>query len=107
MSGYLRSITVKTKFDGDDVTVVLAPLQMSDAVKLRSVATGDGAAISAAFSDILSRQLVSIDGLKDAGGNAVSKDEFLGSAYFARLVTEVGSELFRHATPANPTQPAP
>lgn len=106
MSNYLRQVVFKTQFDGDEVTLVMNPLPMADALRLRSTPQTQEAVVTA-FADILGRQLVSVAGLRAADGTDIPKEELLRDAYFTSLVTDAGSELFRHAMPQNPKQPAP
>ena len=99
MSQYLRSIVYKGTFDGDEVEVVLRPLQFKDAIKFQGKS---GTEVGALITDLLVDYVQEVRGLKTADGSSVTREELLGSSYFAPLLINVGLELVQRASVANP-----
>jgi len=99
VSSYLRSIVYKGSFDGDEVEVVLRPLQFKDAIKFRGM---DNEAVPGALMDLLPEYLTEVKGLRAADGSVVTREELLGAAYFAPLLAAAGMELIQHAVIKNP-----
>lgn len=104
MSQYLRSIVYKSTFDGDEVEVVLRPLQFKDALKFRGL---DSEAVASALMEILPGYVQEVRGLRAADGTAVTLAELLNSSYFTPLLVNVGLELVTRAAISNPLPPAP
>jgi hypothetical protein len=102
MSGYVRNIEIKTKFDGRDITVMVTPLLRADLFKLQAlIESGDQAGVFTQYADDLVKYVKSAD-VVDASGVAVPTEEWCASAYFIPLVTAVMSAHMGGATPANP-----
>lgn len=118
MSKYLPKIEHRTKFQGDDVVAVLEPLErgqfiqvstaLDKAQKLRQmIQTASAKAeqpdrtqvdsmvaeVSATSIEVLTRNLVSITGVKDNDGNAVTKEVILSKVFFMELVNELFDRL--------------
>lgn len=110
MSRYVAQITFSTKFDGDDVTAVLNPLQYGDLVKIDGLTAKkdkitDMEAVEL-YVDIVPKYLVEVKGLKDAAGNPVAKEVVGTNAYFTQLLVEFGTQLLLAARPGDPSGPA-
>lgn len=108
MSGYVKSHEFQLTFDGDTVTVRARPIEQGDLFRLRAVAVRGRAEADTtpemmeAMTTLVKKSVESIAGLYDAGGNPVTIEEVTSVAYFATLVAQIGSEIFRRAQPANP-----
>lgn len=117
MSKYVKSIRVETQFEGDTVVAVFRPMDYPTALKFQSlvekaptvvVTDDDGrqretvqptAEMADFFRDATAAHLESLTGLKDANGEAVSKDEVLQGAYFISLVTTLASAWAERSSP--------
>lgn len=108
MSGYVKSHEFQLTFDGDTVTVRARPIEQGDLFRLRAVAVRGRAEADTtpemmeAMTTLVKKSVESIAGLYDAAGNPVTIEEVTSVAYFATLVAQIGSEIFRRAQPANP-----
>lgn len=105
MSGYLRNIVHKQEFDGDEVVLTMTPVTLGETLSMQGKVTETE--VAEALVPMVERHLVTLSGLKAADGTDVSKEEFLRSAYFTRLVVAAGVELLTNANPRNPKSPAP
>jgi len=120
VSGYLKNVTVKTVFDGDNVTAVLKPISFMDRLRIEDALPSreDSKEVQAAkrkaarewlgreVNQILAPYLVSVDGLRDAEGAPVAKESVLLDGYFAGLVSTIYQEWFSQRAPKDPKVPA-
>ena len=103
MSRYVREITVKRKYGDDDITVVLKPMKFGDLLTLQSKGNAEGeTSMLAAFTEMLPRYVISLEGAKDSAGQSISLDD-LGDAYWARLIGEWMVAVVEAATVEVPT----
>ncbi|HEX7012332.1 MAG TPA: hypothetical protein VF161_06290 [Steroidobacteraceae bacterium] len=101
MSAYLPQIEYTTKYENDDVSVKMTPLDRGSWLKLvPALETVRGAqsteqtiAVYETACQILEKHLESITGLRDRAGNAISKDVVLSHVYFVDLVNELFAKL--------------
>ena len=100
MSGYLRNVIYTGQFDGDTVTVVMRPLELGDALKLRQL-PADSDQVSV-LAELLSRYVLSVSGLRANDGTEVTKEEMLAGSYFAQLMANAAMELLNSASPKSP-----
>lgn len=102
MSGYVRNIEVKTKFDGREVSVMLTPLLRSDLFALQAlIEAKDNAGVFTHYSEKLPGYVKSHDVI-DAAGAVVPTEEWCASAYFIPMVTAVMTAHMEKAVPSNP-----
>lgn len=104
MSGFVRDIIVKRKFQNDDVTVVLGPAKFGDMLSfgeldLSALKSSDMAPLILKMKGYVK----TLDGLKANDASAVNIDEFFEVAYFIDLLTDVLGEWIDKATPADPS----
>lgn len=104
MSSYVPSWEYKTTFQGDEIRVTLKPLSRMTALRFASldVEDGIGRGAMALYEDAVRESVQAFAGLKDANGQDVALDQVLRDAYFTELVFDLGAELVRKASPANP-----
>jgi len=120
VSGYLKNVTVRTVFDGDNVTAVLRPISFLDRLRIEGElpSRDDSPEVQkrkrAAAMELLSREipqilnpyLLSVDGLRDAEGVSVSKETVLQDGYFMSLLASIYQEWFSQRAPKDPKVPA-
>lgn len=104
MSKYVPSWEYKTTFQGDEVRITLKPLSRITALRFAGLNTdsGIGADTMALYEDAVRESVQTFSGLKDANGQDVTLDLVLRDAFFTELVFDIGAELVRKASPANP-----
>lgn len=104
MSKYVPQWEFKTTFEGDEIRVTLKPLSRMGALRFADldIEGGVSQATMALYEDVVRESVQSFAGLRDGEGNAVALDCVLRDAYFTSLVLEIGAELVRKASPANP-----
>lgn len=104
MSRYVANWEYTTAFEGDDVRITLKP--MSRLMALRFSAVNADAEMNEGlmrlYEDAVQESVVSLSGLRDAAGLNVPLESVLRDAYFTQLIMDIGTELVRRATPANP-----
>lgn len=104
MSKYARNIRLETEFDGDQVVITMKPLKFSDLIVLHnSTADGEPALVNT-FIKMLPKYVVSIEGLTDADGAAVTAED-LGDSYFAPLTAQAAVKCITASSPPNPPKP--
>lgn len=89
MSKYAFKTVEEFEFDGDAVRVEIKPVTMRAALDLSNAADGQAA------SSLVKQHVVSIEGLLDAEGNAVSIDTVFSALYFSPLVLAITKALMR------------
>lgn len=113
MSSYVRSISFKTTFDGDEVTARIRPITRADALTLGPLASevpdattlkADPLAALPAMTKLvtecaplLPKYVTEFAGLKDAAGTPVGLDEVCEQVCFTELVVELATALLRTA----------
>lgn len=104
MSKFVHQLKLTATFDGDTVVAVVRPMSFSTALKFREL-TEDKARMEkelpAFLQGALVEHLVSVEGLHDAGGNAIEKSTMVNSAYFLALVMELGRLWSEASMPGN------
>jgi hypothetical protein len=100
VSGYLRNVIYKGSFDGDEVEVVMRPLELGDALRLRKLP--EDADQAEVLADLLKRYAVSVKGIRAADGSDVTLEEMLGGSYFASVIASAAMELVTRASPKSP-----
>lgn len=104
MSRYVRSTTKTIEFDGDTVTVTLAPITQGDLLALRAASQG-AEGTEQAFVREAARivpQYVQISGLRDVAGSEISISEVASQAYFVPLLVDLTTQLLGISVPSNP-----
>jgi hypothetical protein len=104
VGGYVRQFDVTVTHDGEPITATLKPAKAHDVLSLQGVDRTNVFLINA-FQEKLAESIVELKGPLDAAGVQVSKEEFLGAAYFMSAVMQMGSEWLRRAMPQNPPSP--
>lgn len=99
MSGYVRDIVIKKRWEGDDVTVVMLPIKYGD-----MFAIGKSAPLQESFEK-MKPYTKTLSGLKAHDASDVTIDEVYSSAFFIDLLTEIFKEWLSKATPQNPPSP--
>lgn len=104
MSGYVRDIIIKKRFQSDEVTVVLKPVRFADMLKFGELDTKSlkPAELVPMLQD-MKGYVQKLSGLKAHDASDVTVDEFFDSAYFIELLTDVLMEWIERGTPANPS----
>ena len=110
MSGFTKSVTFKTTFDGDEVVCKMDRLSRKDMAKFAPYidqTTAGEAGMK--FSDhiqmlefaceVLPSYVKSLHGLKDAGGEPLELDTVLSESYFMQLVADILRELLECSMP--------
>lgn len=102
MSRYLPKNSYTHEFEGDEVTFTLLPLKRSSFVRVlpaisvvREQTMDQAMAIYTIACEVLDEHIEEVTGLRDANGNAVSKEVFLGDVYFIQLVTLVFNDIIQ------------
>lgn len=106
MSKYLPVIEFTTTFQDDTVKVTLEPIDRATFIKvLPTFQAAQGASSEDRFNrvygtacDVLTSNLKTIAGLRDANGNAVEINTVLSKIYFSKLVSEIFMHLMASAT---------
>jgi len=108
MSKFTKQFRTTYNFEGDVVNVTMTRLKRKDAIKLApfmtepdedgkvTMALEDSMKFADAANVILVNCITEFEGLKDAGGNALSKEDVFGAeseAYFMSLTSEIISDL--------------
>lgn len=119
MSKFVKNVKFEIEFEGDRVEFVARPVDKASAATLYAVialakrpdAAAEGLdkgaqdpvaaldALAKAFSD----HLLSVAGLRDADGNAVSKETMFDTLYFMELVNDAAAKWAKGSLPE--TQP--
>lgn len=99
MSRYIRQVVYKGEFDGDQVEVVMRPLQFKDALAFQGRPPEE---IGRTIAGLLRDYVVEVRGLFAADNTPVTKEEFLDSAYFTQVLISASLELVQRATVPNP-----
>jgi hypothetical protein len=103
VSGYLKTVVWKGEFDGDNVTVVMKPLELAESLKFKGMGKDTPMTeFMPLVQEILPKYVISIEGLVDAGNSPVSKEEMLNAMYFNELWTKLFLHLTQHAAPKSP-----
>lgn len=104
MSKYVPTWEYKTTFEGDDVRVTLRPLTRLGAMRFAGVEVESAinAELMQLYESVVRESVVELNGLRDAQGINVTLDSVLRDAYFTSLIIDIGAELVRKASPANP-----
>ena len=106
MSRYIPEIRYETTFEDDSVVVTMKPLTRASFVSilpslenLRTDPENSEKAIAVydVACNVLKVNLVSLEGLRDANGNAIEAEAFLNETYFMHLVTETFNKLIEGA----------
>jgi hypothetical protein len=79
---YNSTVTASIQFDGDTVTAQLARLSFEDALAMQTNTPLQS-------SQLVLKYVLSLDGLRDASGNAITKETAFAQFYFAPLVAEL------------------
>lgn len=104
MSKFVSNLNIVCEFEGDSVTFASRPMSRVVAVQLRPEVNGDGTARMSAASqslilDAFGTHTDSVSGLRDAGGNAVSKEVVFEQAYFLPLIMEAAGKWAERSVP--------
>jgi hypothetical protein len=102
MSGYVREKRFEVQFDGDVVTGTLAPLTQADLLTMMGVETDSVDSAALGFREYLKRYVKNFVGPKAVDGSQVTLDEVCESAYFLKLVADIGTQLLQSALPPSP-----
>lgn len=135
MSKYLRQVTVTESFDGDTVKVALRPISFEHQMEIEDLMpemlpenlspelrkrrfptdedfhkwaadqTRQGHAMWLRLRTLMSDYITSMEGLVDAAGASVSKDEMLRDSYFISLVSKIFRAWWAAKAPARPEKP--
>jgi hypothetical protein len=118
--GFVKSVKFEGEFEGRKVTATFKPLSFADYLRCSSIeiipasddpkdkkkATEQEALeLAIALAPILPKHMVSFEGVLDEEGQPVDFDTVCSSAYFAKLVVDMGRTLVLAANPQNPKQP--
>lgn len=106
MGKFIKSIVIKTEFDGDNVTMTVRPMDQATAIKLRNIQRKDpsGAPNDEGMNTMLSsfsEHLESVEGVTDADGNEVVLGEIKSSAYFIGLLSHGAIEWSSRSIPGS------
>lgn len=109
MSGYIRDIVIKTRWDGDDITVVMKPAKFVDLFRFTRYLVDGKVKIPveelASVLEATKSNVTSLTGLRTHDAKNVTVDELFGGAYFFELAQEIMAEWLAKASPANPPSP--
>lgn len=115
MSGYVKKVVVRREFEGDSVVVTLSPIRWPDRLDINDLIPADVEArkrpeelkkVTRASIDIMSRYVLSVEGLFDLEKSPVEKDAVSRDAYFFDLAGDVFREWYSASLPQDPTPPA-
>jgi len=103
MSGFTKTKTFETTFDGDTVSMTLTRLKRKDMMKMapalskikQNMTEEEGAEVLDEFADIVIRNTSNFSGLKDNDGNLISLEEAVEEAYFIYLTSAIATELMK------------
>lgn len=104
MSRYVPNWEYKTEFEGDEVRVTLRPLSRLGALRFAGVEVESAINkdLMNLYESVVKESVEDLRGLRDANGCEIPLEAVLRDAYFTALVIDIGAELVRKATPANP-----
>ncbi len=114
MSKYLKNLVTELEFDGEKISVTLAPIKYKDTLRFNSLPTitddkGEKTlsheSIVELMQDIVPEYVLSIRGLTDANGAVLEPKDIFGVAYFSNLITEIGTSLVLAGTPPRTRKP--
>jgi len=101
MSKFIRTIRIERTFEDDAVRFEAPPMSYAAAIKFRN-AQGESQTekntsdlLRSEFLDVVS----AIEGVRDAAGAPLSKDEIAGSAYFGALILDAAIEWMTRSAP--------
>ena len=98
MSRYTREFDVKVRFDGEELVARCKAATTVQAKKLQDAKPEEADSV-AALADCLRESIVSLSGINDAAGSAITIDEFLSLGYFMTAMLEVGSQWLTRSLP--------
>jgi hypothetical protein len=105
VSGYVRETKFETTFDGKVVKAVLAPLSFPDALKLQGSDVKDELDAARVTAEILPNYVKQWDGPVDGDNQPVSIQEVCSTAYFTKLILEIGAKMIAAARIMDPGKP--
>ena len=105
MSGYVRATKFESTFDGKVIKATLSPLSFPDALRLQGMEVKDDLDAARIVAEIVPRYVKEWDGPVDSEGQQVPIDEVCSTAYFSKLILEIGSTMLSTAKIADPGKP--
>lgn len=104
---FIRSIVIRKQFGEETAVFTCKPMTRLQALKVASLASGKGENEDVkddellAFFEMFSSSLEKFEGLTDASGVAITREDVLEHAYFTQLVAEAAGEWAREIMPKN------
>jgi hypothetical protein len=105
VSGYVRATKFESTFGGKVIKATIAPLSFPDALRLQGLEVKDELDAARVTAEIIPKYIREWDGPLDAEGNPVSVDEVCATAYFSKLIMDIGAAMISTAKIADPGQP--
>jgi hypothetical protein len=105
VSGYVRATKFESTFDGKVIKATLAPLSFPDYLKLQSVEVKDELDAARVTAEILPKYVKEWDGPVDSEGQPVPVEEVCSTAYFSKLILNVGAAMLSAAQIVDPGKP--
>lgn len=105
MSGYVRATKFESTFDDKVVKAVLAPLSFPDALKLQGMEVKDELDAARVVAEIIPKYVKEWEGPVDSEKQPVSVEEVCATAYFSKLIIEIGAKMLSTAKIADPGKP--
>lgn len=105
MSGYVRATKFAEPFDGKVVKATLSPLSFPDALRLQGMEVKDELDAARVVAEIVPKYVTEWDGPIDSEGLPVGVNEVCATAYFSKLILQIGAAMLATAKIADPGQP--
>lgn len=105
MSGYVRATKFESTFDGKMIKATLSPLSFPDALRLQGMEVKDELDAARVVAEIVPKYVKDWDGPVDSEKQPVSIDEVCSTAYFARLIVQIGAAMLAASNIADPGKP--
>lgn len=105
MSGYVRATKFESTFDGKVIKATLSPLSFPDALRLQGMEVKDELDAARIVAEIVPKYVKEWDGPVDSEGQPVPVDEVCATAYFSKLILEIGAKMLDAAKIADPGKP--
>lgn len=96
MGKFVRSIVIKEDFEGETATITCRPMTRMEALKLQKIEDEDFGGMVA----LLDPAIEKFEGLTDAAGAVITREDFLGNAYFLPLLAKVSAKWSEASVPS-------
>lgn len=110
MSNFLKSTPFETTFDGDKVTCRFKSIKQADSLRLFSLRNEQGQLLRVNllpfYAEVVPNYVEQFAGLHTPDGTKIEMAEVTAHTYFADLLIEMGSALFRTGSAPDPKAPA-